>query len=164
MLNSIQEVVRVLEDATRLGEDVDEPEGARYIQISETLANEMVMHMTDQDGKDIRQLQGLWPTLEGDAQIAAIAVERKFGRLIAFGDDGRDAAGGGKERCRFGTDNIEIPVFGGRNLPLGGQLIDLAFGNDGAGTGQNFEDLQAAIFDHQFKSAAKQKVADEHAC
>ena len=42
MLNSIQEVVRVLEEAERLGEDVDEPEGSRYIQISETLVNEML--------------------------------------------------------------------------------------------------------------------------
>jgi len=42
MLNSIQDVIRVLEDAARLGEDVDEPEGARYIQISETLVNEML--------------------------------------------------------------------------------------------------------------------------
>jgi hypothetical protein len=42
MLNSIQQVIEALEGATRLGAETDEPEGSRYIQISDTLAFEMV--------------------------------------------------------------------------------------------------------------------------
>jgi len=43
MLKSLKEVIKVLEEATRLGTETDEPEGARYVQISETLVEEMLM-------------------------------------------------------------------------------------------------------------------------
>jgi len=48
MLKSLKEVVKVLEDATRMGAETDEPEGARYIQISETLVDEMLMVLRDE--------------------------------------------------------------------------------------------------------------------
>ncbi len=37
----LEKVLEVLENAPRRGAETDEPEGARYIQISDTLANEL---------------------------------------------------------------------------------------------------------------------------
>lgn len=41
MPNIIKEVIRMLDTAERLGSDTDEPEGNRYIQISDTLAKKL---------------------------------------------------------------------------------------------------------------------------
>lgn len=37
----IEDVIRVLRNAVRQGDEKDEPEGSRYITISETLAEQM---------------------------------------------------------------------------------------------------------------------------
>jgi len=41
-INSVEDVVEVLKNAERLGSLIDKPEGQRYIQLSDTLAQEMV--------------------------------------------------------------------------------------------------------------------------
>ena len=41
MNQTIRRAITVLRDAPRQGADRDEPEGSRYIQISDTLANEL---------------------------------------------------------------------------------------------------------------------------
>lgn len=41
MPSILETIITLLETAPRLGADVDEPEGARYIQISDTLAQSM---------------------------------------------------------------------------------------------------------------------------
>jgi len=38
----MDKLLQCLKQATRIGADKDEPEGERYIQISETLVNEMI--------------------------------------------------------------------------------------------------------------------------
>lgn len=38
----IEDVLDVLKHTDRMGTDVDEPEGSRYIQLSETLVQEMI--------------------------------------------------------------------------------------------------------------------------
>lgn len=42
MLTSLEHVITVLEGAPRIGKEKDEPEGSRYIQLTETLVNEML--------------------------------------------------------------------------------------------------------------------------
>ena len=44
---AIQALVDILKNADRLGTDKDEPEGARYIQISDTLANYMITQLEE---------------------------------------------------------------------------------------------------------------------
>lgn len=41
-MSEIEEVIEVLKSAKRIGAEKDEPEGVRYIQISDTLANQLV--------------------------------------------------------------------------------------------------------------------------
>ena len=54
----IKDVLGVLRTATRIGADTDDPEGVRYIQISETLATELAnrleAHLLMQDHDAIR--------------------------------------------------------------------------------------------------------------
>jgi hypothetical protein len=42
-IRSIGDVIGVLEQATRQGTEKDEPEGSRYITLSDTLVQEMIM-------------------------------------------------------------------------------------------------------------------------
>lgn len=49
---SVNDVIAVLASAERQGASVDQPEGARYIQASETLAHRM-----------IEALEAEWPSL-----------------------------------------------------------------------------------------------------
>lgn len=44
-MSNVQKVISILENAPRLGAETDEPEGTRYIQISETLASLMIRHL-----------------------------------------------------------------------------------------------------------------------
>lgn len=44
---AIQTLVDILKDAERLGTDKDEPEGSRYIQVSDTLANYMITQLEE---------------------------------------------------------------------------------------------------------------------
>lgn len=39
---ALESIYLILHEAPRIGADKDEPEGARYIQISDTLANKML--------------------------------------------------------------------------------------------------------------------------
>jgi hypothetical protein len=41
-MDEVEEVIEFLKSAKRIGAEKDEPEGARYIQISDTLANQLV--------------------------------------------------------------------------------------------------------------------------
>jgi hypothetical protein len=50
---TIQEIVESLKSAPRLGAEKDDPEGARYIQISDTLVNLFVLSLE-------RHLEDLW--------------------------------------------------------------------------------------------------------
>ena len=67
--------------------------------------------------------------LEGDAEIAAIGVERLLVRLAALGDHRGDPAGGGEQGRGLGGDDLEIVVLAGLDPALGGQLVDLALGD-----------------------------------
>lgn len=56
-MSNLQKVMTILLTATRQGAAKDEPEGARYVQISETLVNRMIEHLkrVDQDRMDALQ-------------------------------------------------------------------------------------------------------------
>jgi hypothetical protein len=41
-LEQLDAIIEVLRNADRIGKDVDEPEGSRYIQLSETLVRELL--------------------------------------------------------------------------------------------------------------------------
>ena len=43
----IDTVIKILEESDRVGKPFDNPEGARYIMISETLADRMVVWLKD---------------------------------------------------------------------------------------------------------------------
>jgi len=45
---TIQKIIDLLEKAPRMGTDKDEPEGTRYIQISDTLAKEIVAQLKEE--------------------------------------------------------------------------------------------------------------------
>ena len=47
------------------------------------------------------------------------------------------------------------------DLALGGELVDLALGDDRARAGQDLEDLEAAVLGHQLEAAAEEEVADK---
>ena len=101
--------------------------------------------------------------LEGDAEVAAIAFERQLSIFARFGDHRSDPAGSGEQRRGLGGDDVEIMIFAGVDLALGGQLLDLALGNHGGGVAEDFQHLQAAVFDHQLERAAEQEIADQDA-
>src|SRR3546814_2539287 len=101
--------------------------------------------------------------LEGDGGVAAIGVERGLHALVALGDHRRDRASGGGGCRGLGGDDVEILVLAGLDPALGGQLVDLAFGDDGGGAGQDAQRLEAAVLDHQLEGAGKEEVADQHA-
>ena len=101
--------------------------------------------------------------LEGDAEVAAVALERDLRFLAGFGDDRRDAAGGGEQRGGLGADDLEILLLAGIDPPLRGQLLDLAFGDHRRRVTEDLEDLQAAVLDHQLERAAEQEIADQDA-
>ena len=42
-MSTLDQIIKMLKEATRMGAEKDEPEGARYIQISETLVNELIL-------------------------------------------------------------------------------------------------------------------------
>jgi hypothetical protein len=46
------DVLFVLKDSTRMGTDVDEPEGSRFIVLSETLVQQMVKALESHDGAE----------------------------------------------------------------------------------------------------------------
>lgn len=44
---NIKSILKILKTAPRSGTEKDEPEGSRYIQISDTLTNQMVEYLED---------------------------------------------------------------------------------------------------------------------
>ena len=46
MLNKLYAIINGLENMPRLGAEVDEPEGSRYVQISETLVKQIQSDLT----------------------------------------------------------------------------------------------------------------------
>ena len=101
--------------------------------------------------------------LEGDAEILAVAVERRLFGLGPVGDDRADAAGGGEERGRLGRDDLEIGVLGGLGIVRGLELHDLALGDHRGRVGEDAQDVEAAVLDHELERAAEQEIADQHA-
>ena len=100
--------------------------------------------------------------LEGDAKVAAIDVERMLFRFAAVGDHGGNAAGGGEQGGGLGADDVEILFFAGVDLALGGQLVDLALGDDRRCARQDLEHLERLGLDHQLERAGEEEVADQH--
>jgi hypothetical protein len=47
MKNPVLKVIQILRNADRVGSDKDEPEGMRWIQISDTLAYQMANELSD---------------------------------------------------------------------------------------------------------------------
>jgi len=47
VIEAIQTLADILKNADRLGTDKDEPEGSRYIRVSDTLANYMVLQLEE---------------------------------------------------------------------------------------------------------------------
>jgi hypothetical protein len=54
-------------------------------------------------------------------------------------------------------------ILAGVEPALGGQLVDLALGDDRRGPRQDLQHLQAAVLDHQFEASREQEIADQHA-
>lgn len=48
----IDDIISMLETAHRFGAEIDEPEGARYIRLSETLVNQMISMLRQMEGDD----------------------------------------------------------------------------------------------------------------
>ena len=44
---TLEEIIQGLQNADRFGEDTDEPEGARFIQLSDTLVCQMIETLKD---------------------------------------------------------------------------------------------------------------------
>ena len=61
------------------------------------------------------------------------------------------------------ADDRQILLFVGRDLALGGQLLDLALGDHRRRVAEDAQHLEAAIFDHQLERAAEEEVADQNA-
>ena len=101
--------------------------------------------------------------LEGDAEMAAVRVQRGLLAFGPLGDHRGDAAGGGEQRRGLGVDDVEVAILAELDLARGGELVDLAFRDHGGGVGKDLEHLQAAVLDHQLEAAAEQEVAHEHA-
>ena len=85
-----------------------------------------------------------------------------FGSLARFRHHRRDPAGRRKQGSRLGRDDREILILVRLDAALGGQLLDLALGNDRRGVAKDLEHAQAAVLDHQFEGAAEQEVADQN--
>src|SRR3546814_5571669 len=90
--------------------------------------------------------------LERDAEVAAISVERGLGGFLALGDDRGDPARGGEQRGGLGADDVEIAFLAEVDPARRGKLVDFAFRDHRRGVGEDLERLQAAVFDHQFRS------------
>ena len=54
-------------------------------------------------------------------------------------------------------------VLVGVDLALGGELLDLALGDDRRGVAEDPQHLEAAVLDHQLERAAEQEIADQDA-
>ena len=100
--------------------------------------------------------------LERDAEVAAVFVERLLLALGPLGNHRRDPAGGSEQRGGLRADDIEIAFLAGRDLALGGELVDLALGDHCRGVAEDLEHLQAAVLDHQLERAAEQEIAYQH--
>ena len=140
--------------AARMGED----QGQGHLALAEIIAEDLA------HGRFVRGVvDRVVDQLEGDAEVAAIGVERVLGTLASLGDDRGDAAGGGEQRGGLGHDDREILVLVRVEAALGGELVDLAFGDHRRGVAENFQHLEAAVLDHQFECARKEEIADEDA-
>ena len=101
--------------------------------------------------------------LECDAQIEAIDIERFLLDPGPVGDDRADAAGGGEECRRLRPDDVEIGGLAGLGVVGGDQLGDLSLGDHRGRRGQDIEDLQRAVLDHELEGPAEQEIADQNA-
>ena len=144
----------ILVAAPRISED----DGQRHLAIAEIVAR-ILAHR-----RFVRFIiDRVVDQLEGDAQVAAIDVERLLLLFVPVRDHGGNAAGGGEQGGGFGADDVEILFFAGVDLALRGQLIDLAFGDHGRCAGQDLEHLERFRLDHQFEGAGEEEVADQNA-
>ena len=76
-------------------------------------------------------IDGVVHQLEGDAEIAAIAGQCLLALFITLGNHAGNLTGGGEQRGRLGTDDVEVTIFGGGHIARGGELGHLAFRNHG---------------------------------
>ena len=58
-------------------------------------------------------------------------------------------------------DHLEIAVFGGGKVVLGGELQHLALGDGRGGARQHRQHLERAVLDHKLEGAREQEVADQ---
>ena len=137
---------------------ISEDDGKRHLAVAEIVADALA-HGRRVGGVVDRVVD----ELESDAEIAAIGVERLFDRFVALGDHRRDPAGGGEQGRGLGGDDLEILVLDGFDPALGGELVDLALGDDRRGARQDAQHLEAAILDHQLEAAREEEIADQHA-
>src|SRR3546814_12062547 len=92
--------------------------------------------------------------------VAAIGVERGLGRLVAFGDDRGDAAGGGEELGGLGVDDRQILVLARLDAALRRKPVALSPRDPPRGVAEELEPLQRSVPDQQFERAGEREVAD----
>src|SRR5687768_8693474 len=93
----------------------------------------------------------------------AVAVEGGFHLLAALGDDRGDPAGGREQSGGLGLDDLQIMVLAGLDPALGGELVDLPLGDDRGGPGEDLEDPERSVLDHQLEASREEEVADQDA-
>lgn len=55
---TLSDVIRILENADRIGAEADEPEGRQYIQLSETLVRQILEEL-----REMQKLISFWDAL-----------------------------------------------------------------------------------------------------
>ena len=108
-------------------------------------------------------IQGVVDQLKSDAKVAAESLQGIFLDRAAAGDDGADTAGGGEQRGGLGGDHVEVFFLRYFNVVQGFELHHLAFRDDRGGIRQHAQHFQAAVLNHDLKSAGKQKIANQNA-
>ncbi|MNL42491.1 hypothetical protein D3C87_1649500 [compost metagenome] len=68
-----------------------------------------------------------------------------------------------EEHRGLAADDFHIGFFGGAGVAHLGQLQYFAFSDDARGLGQDLHHRHRAQFDHHFKRARVQEIADQHA-
>ena len=125
---------------------------------------EIIADILAELGRGAAVIERVVDQLEGDAEIEAVAAAGGDLGLGPRGEQGPTSRGGAEQRRGLGADHGEIIVLAGLGVLGGGELHDLALGDDRGGGGQNLEAGQRADLDHHLEGLAEQKIADEDAC
>lgn len=106
-------------------------------------------------------VQGVVHDLVGLPQEQAVVGQTVFFFAGPVVEDAADAGGGGEEGCGFSGDDLHVLVFVGSEVVADEQLHDLAFGDDGAGVGDDFEYPDIPVIDQHLEGAGEEKITDQ---